>query len=815
MLKRVVPMRRLFDPGLLRTLALRTLLVGILPLLGLAAAAFYFSNTLFAERFTDEARVLATAAANEIGEKAAATNRTANLVAGLPPTRLLTEQRDVPELVAFLLPLKSRLSVDIMNVADLQGHLIAGAQDVSGKTLPESLLRRAQAGVEQAWGLYDEPEGVTIRAIRLIRGEEDEPIGVLEAGILLRSTFLESVKAKSDTELVLVWNGVVKASTLPVEAAMLPTVLEVDEDVDDNLSRRLTLDGRSYHGIFSAIRSPSGSPGMLGVLVPLAPLENVNRFLLTALGLLTLGLSVTVVTLAYRSAEGLTAPLRRLAAAAQRIQTGDLGTRVERRSQHEIGMLELTFNTMAQSLEEREREQKSHEARLAHMATHDALTGLPNRNTLDQVLLTAVAAARRDHFSALLYLDLDQFKVVNDTLGHASGDRLLIALGGLLRASLRSEDLLVRLGGDEFAAVIHDVTADQAVIIAEKLRRVIDDYRFSEGGQSFDLGVSIGVALIDGQVTGSELLAQADIACYTAKAGGRNKVELYRSGAAEIMSLSGDAKWSVKLKDALREDRFRLVFQPIVGVADGRVHHHEALIRLVEEDGSLTSPIAFIPAAERVGLIQDIDRWVLSNALDQISQELARGHRMRLAVNLSGVTVRDPASLAFIRQAIESRHVEPGLVSFEITETVLMTNLVAARRSIEVLSAMGCRFALDDFGSGFSSFNYLVQLPVDLVKIDGGYVRDLASNPVHQAVVRAINDVAHSMGKQTIGEWVEEAGSLEVLRTLGIDFGQGYYLGKPSEARPAAAYAGGAERPAAPVVARPRRAGALARSSGA
>ncbi|MEX2238763.1 MAG: PAS domain S-box protein [Dehalococcoidia bacterium] len=427
------------------------------------------------------------------------------------------------------------------------------------------------------------------------------------------------------------------------------------------------------------------------------------------------------------------------------------------------------------------RERKRYEARLVYLAQHDSLSGLPNRFSLEGRLKTAVARAKRGNPSALLYLDLDQFKVVNDTLGHAGGDRLLIALASSLRRVVREEDVVARLGGDEFAVLLHDVRSAEALAIAEKIRARISSLRHVESGHVFYPRVSIGIATISGEESDAEVLAHADLACYSAKARGRNRVEFHRAGSEELEMLSGDARWAVQLNDALRGDRFRLLYQPVVNVADGKIDHYEALIRLVAADGQLIEAGTFIAAAERVGLIQEIDRWVIREGMDRMRREQAAGHPFRVAINLSGISLREQTMLGYIWHELEAFPLDPTLLSFEITETAVMTNLTEAAANIRALRASGCRFALDDFGSGFSSFAYLSELPVDSLKIDGRFIRDLATNPVSQAIVRSINDVAHATGKSTTAEFVENEATLEQIRLIGVDLAQGYYLGVPSE----------------------------------
>lgn len=775
-------LRRLLFGSLATTLLWQTLLISILPMLAVAMVALYASKALIEARFSADARYVAATAANGILQEADETSQNANLLAEFPTTRALTEEGDSNGLTTFLLPMKTRLGVDVMNVTEPGGSVVAAAQDSTlGKRLPDPLLRRAKADVQYAWVLDDEPGGLMLRALAPIRGSTDDTVGMVDVGTLLGPSFLKSIQLGSNVELALSWNNEVTASTLGLDGARLPTFQEVDAQPSRSLSRTLKIGGKRYLSTFTTIESHTDNGVTLGVFSPLAPIDNMTQTLWMLLCALGIALCLVVVLLTWRMARGIIAPFRQLVSAALKIQTGDLSARVEPKAQHEIRVLEVAFNTMIESLGERERERAKHEAELLHIASHDPLTGLPNRSLLERALNEAVAEAGSGKTSTLMYLDLDQFKIVNDTLGHGSGDRLLVTLADLVQSALRGEDMLARLGGDEFAALLPGVDLEAGTRVAERVRRGIGEYRFIEDGQGFALGVSIGVTGITGSGSASEVLGQADIACYTAKSEGRNRVAVYEPEAATLAVLSGDGRWTVEVKDALHDNRLHLVFQPVMRLKSGYVDHYETLIRLVDREGNIVGPGSFIPAAERSGLIRDVDQWVLNAALDRIQEERAQGNQIRLAVNLSGITLGSSESTQFIRRAIETKGVDPRALIFEITETALMTNLTKVRSTVETLRGIGCHFALDDFGAGFSSFTYLAQLPVDSVKIDGSFVRDVAGNPVNQAIVRAIANVTHSVGKQSVAEWVEDAETLAVLRRLHVDLAQGYYIGRPAD----------------------------------
>jgi diguanylate cyclase (GGDEF)-like protein/PAS domain S-box-containing protein len=417
------------------------------------------------------------------------------------------------------------------------------------------------------------------------------------------------------------------------------------------------------------------------------------------------------------------------------------------------------------------------EQEMLFLARHDALTGLINRRELERQLDSAIVDAgggERRH--ALCYLDLDEFKLVNDTCGHVAGDELLRQLTSLLASQVRDSDVLARLGGDEFGVLLRDCTVDNAVAVAEKLCRAVRQYRFSWEDRVFEVGVSIGVVPIT-RYSGSlsQVLSAADAACYVAKEQGRNRVHLYEPDDRAVAERYGEMQWVHRIRRGFDEGRFRLYQQPIVPFGDGPPMV-ELLLRLVGEDGQLLPTPSFIAAAERYHLIRTIDRWVLDEALRQI----ATRHDARIyTINLSGQSIGDPAFLDFLAQRVRHGAVDPRRLCFEITETASIANLGRAQQLIHALKEIGCRFVLDDFGSGLSSFAYLKSLPVDFLKIDGEFVRHMVGDPVQRALVQSIQQVGHLMGLVTIAESVEDAATLEELRAIGLDYAQGYYLGMP------------------------------------
>ena len=419
---------------------------------------------------------------------------------------------------------------------------------------------------------------------------------------------------------------------------------------------------------------------------------------------------------------------------------------------------------------------------LVYNASHDPLTGLANRRQFERRLQQALSAARTEQAEhALCYLDLDQFKVINDTCGHVAGDELLRQLANLLKQTVRKHDTLARLGGDEFGVVLTSCPPADALRVADSLRKAVEDFRFLWENKSFNVGVSIGLVPIhEASGDSTALLAAADAACYAAKDRGRNRIHLYREDDAELARRHGEMQWVPRIHRALEEDRFRLVGQPIVSVTGHDRAHLEVLVRMVGEDGEDVLPGAFLAPAERYGLIHRIDRWVIDAAFEWLARRRGDLERLTLcSINLSGRSVGDRELCDFIVRRLEETGIPPGKICFEITETTAIANLSVATELITELKALGCRFALDDFGSGLSSFDYLKNLPVDFIKIDGMFVRDIADDPMDLALVKAIHEIGHVMGKETIAEFVENEHILKKLMRVGIDYAQGFYVGAP------------------------------------
>ncbi len=415
------------------------------------------------------------------------------------------------------------------------------------------------------------------------------------------------------------------------------------------------------------------------------------------------------------------------------------------------------------------------------LATRDLLTGLSSQA---QLRLDVEKAAQSGESGALVMLDIDRFALLNDALGHSTGDRLLVELAGRLAERLPEGATLYRFGGDELAVLASKATLEEAEALAEELRRRAAAVRVESEGTVFDVTVSAGLAPIDATRSGAGALALADAALQAAKTAGRDRIVTYRQEPAEQAELDELGRWAARLKDALRDGQLRLVVQKIVALADAGSDRGEALVRMVDDSGGLIPPGSFLPAAERFGLVSALDRWVVEKAVEL----LASGKAHRLFVNLSGSSLGSAALLSEIEALVVRAGLPPGALTFEITETAAIADITGLQRWARRLKELGCAFALDDFGTGFSSFAYLQNLPVDLVKIDGSFVYDLDNNPTNRALVQAMVTVAHALGKAVIAEKVERQGVADILAELGVEFGQGWLWGKPVDpnAAPAA-----------------------------
>lgn len=422
------------------------------------------------------------------------------------------------------------------------------------------------------------------------------------------------------------------------------------------------------------------------------------------------------------------------------------------------------------------------EARLQYLVAHDDLTGLCNRRHLEQALEAAMERGRNGHSTAALYyIDVDQFKIINDAEGHALGDRLLVSAADALRRHIGRSGVVAHIGADEFAVLIENVTEADALRTAESLRRLLQTLSFRVDDRSYQISASIGVALIrpDEPLRVSEMLTRADQACYIAKTQGRNLVHVFDRGDQELMKLRSALYWVPRIRDALAHDRFQLFFQPVLKLRDGSVSRFEVLIRMLGEGGTVIPPGQFIPVAERMGLIHDIDLWVVRHTIAMLHKLPPSRRDVSVNVNLSGRAFQDPQLVPLVREQLQATGIDPARLTFELTETAAVTSFEQTREMVIKLKELGCRFALDDFGNGFSSFNYLKQFPVDCLKIDGGFITNLAHDPVDQTLVQSMIDIARSLGKETVAEYVESEATLQLVRHYGVDYAQGYFVGKP------------------------------------
>lgn len=443
------------------------------------------------------------------------------------------------------------------------------------------------------------------------------------------------------------------------------------------------------------------------------------------------------------------------------------------------------------------------EEELRWQASHDQLTKLLNRKYLEDALETEVKRLKRsDEESALLYIDLDRFKYINDTIGHAAGDALLIEISNLLHTRLRSADLLARIGGDEFSILLRNVDLEHIFEITDDYRKLLEQYTFNYDGGDYNINGSIGVASLNKTSSSyGEIMANADIACHIAKGKGRNQIHVYSQEQDDKAAMEIELGWSTRLHNALDNDSFELYYQPIVALNEIDTHNlpeqqnelwefllknnsikevlYEVLIRLPNSNGDLVAPGAFLPTAERFNMMQEIDSWVVNQALKTLGKINSNGASVSFSINLSGQSMDNDDLLQDIKNGIKKWELDPACILLEITETCAIKRMEEAHHFIEELHALGCSFALDDFGSGYSSFNHLKNLHVDYIKIDGQFIKDIVHDPMDLAIVTSINNIAHSLGKKTIAEFVEDADTLRLLKQAGIDYVQGYYVSLP------------------------------------
>jgi diguanylate cyclase (GGDEF)-like protein len=441
-------------------------------------------------------------------------------------------------------------------------------------------------------------------------------------------------------------------------------------------------------------------------------------------------------------------------------------------------LIAAAFRVVSRHLRETHRQ-------LAYHSAYDRLTGLINRHEFESRLDRLIRqTGSRQATHAMLYMDLDQFKLVNDSCSHAAGDKLLEQVTQLLLGAIRQRDTLGRLGGDEFGLLLENCPLGKAVEIATKLQKTIESFQFTWEEQTYSLGASIGVVLIDENTSGiASAMSAADAACYIAKESGRNRVQIAHLGDRRMQQRQGEMQWVSRLKQALAEDRFTLYYQPIIPCAGGnsRERHIEILLRMTDADGTLSRPGAFLPAAEKYNLAAHIDRWVIARVMEwQAHHTTTANPPPTITVNLSGQTLRSHEMLKFIIEQAERTGISPNYIIFEISETKAITSMPSTTNFMLTLRGCGFRFSLDKFGSGLSTFTYLKKLPIDYLKIDGTYIRDILADPVDYAMVRSFNELGQLLGKETIAEYVESLDIADELRRMGVNYAQGCAYATPA-----------------------------------
>jgi len=428
--------------------------------------------------------------------------------------------------------------------------------------------------------------------------------------------------------------------------------------------------------------------------------------------------------------------------------------------------------------------QNHHQKQLSWQAEHDALTGLYNRYAFESMLDNSIDdAVQYHHEHVILYVDLDQFKLINDTAGHHAGDEMLLQIAARLRKLVPENSFLARMGGDEFGILIQYGNERQAIRLAELIISDLKGFHFAWINNYFQTTASIGIAGIDGRTSRREsLLSALDLACYAAKEQGRNRYHIFRESDEQTSSRRGEMYWATKVRDALQEKRLVLYKQPIMICGERQSidteDHHEILVRLQERNGRIIKPESFIQAAERYDLCSLVDMQVIEGLAGYITEH-HESTSEQFAINLSGRSIVSEELLDQIINTLEKTGIDPARLCFEITETAAITNLTAATRFMSALSQLGCRFSLDDFGSGLSSFGYLRELPVDFVKIDASFIKNISTDPADLAIVAAMNEVAHALGVKTVAEGIEDAQTLQMVKHIGIDYAQGYFIAMP------------------------------------
>ncbi len=519
-------------------------------------------------------------------------------------------------------------------------------------------------------------------------------------------------------------------------------------------------------------------------------LQNIKLDLITKILLIGIfGLMMSAL-IAWRLGRNITKPIQEIAHAVNKVGEGIFAQTITENSSGELKTLQKGFNSMSTSLKHAYEGMQDRindaTSMLRHQAQHDDLTGLVNRREFEARLersLKSVHEMNAQH--VFCYMDLDQFKLVNDTSGHAAGDELLRQISVLLANRMRDRDTLARLGGDEFGLLLENCSLSDASQITNTLLKIVHDYRFMHDEKIFNIGVSIGMVVINPSFTNvSEIIHAADSACYSAKAAGRNQSFLFSAGDIEVTQRRRQVEAISDITDEIDDEQFMLYCQPIVPLSSNvsAQHHYEVLIRKISLDGTIILPTSFIPSAERYHLMPNIDRWVIKNTFAAYRDMLDRSNEKCnyvFSINLSGTSLGDKSLLGFIREQLAVYAIPPTSICFEITETSAIVNLKNTIQLFTALRKLGCSFALDDFGSGMSSFTYLKNFEVDFLKIDGAFVKEMHINKIDHAMVRSIHSVAEAMNIKTVAEFVENEAILKELKPIGVHYGQGMHLGSP------------------------------------
>jgi diguanylate cyclase (GGDEF)-like protein len=465
-----------------------------------------------------------------------------------------------------------------------------------------------------------------------------------------------------------------------------------------------------------------------------------------------------------------------LQAPIQELAKGNLSVKFNPAEHREISDIVEALEFTASALSERD-------ARLLQMANHDSLTGLFNRRRfVEELKKETISVMRRGHMSALLFVDLDQFKYINDVCGHQAGDRLIRKVADELVRSVRQDDVVARFGGDEFAILVRRTTVQGAQSAADTILANMRRMAHVEDEHIFHVHCSIGIALMDGDnLYFDELINKADVACRDAKVGGRNRVVLYEPADPGEDGDPSGVGWVNQIRNALDGEGFELRYQPINNIHTGETSHHEVLVRLRTADGTLASPDAFLPSAVRFGLMSEIDFWMIENAAKAYAAYDEPDRELKLSINISANAFEGDNLVEHVRKTFAKNNVKPQNIILEITESLAVRHTLHVEQQIDELRELGCELALDDFGTGYSSFSYLQQLHFDYIKIDGTFVEDLMNRPVDQKMIKLIAEIGHEAGMKTIAEYVQNAESLAVLEELGVDLAQGYFVGRPTK----------------------------------